>query len=92
MTNQPGWFVLVFLIGCTTRPAEKAATDMEVERAVLWEFRTDPRFDQIQPQCRNGVVTLRGIVPTRLAGEEALERARKVVDNRVLSELEIREK
>jgi len=65
---------------------------MEAERAILWEFRNESRFDHIRVRCENGVATLRGWIPTRAAGEEAIERARKVSDARIVSELEIRER
>lgn len=72
------------------KPTEIAAHDVEIERAVLWEFRNDRRFDDIQVSCREGVVTLRGRVDSREIGEEALERAREASDAKVVSALEIR--
>lgn len=81
----------ILLAACgPKKPAEIAAQDVEIERAVLWEFRNDRRFDDIQVSCREGVVTLRGRVDSRQIGEEALVRARKASDEKVVSALEIR--
>ena len=81
----------LFLAACgPKRPAEVAARDVEIERAVLWEFRNDRRFDDIRISCREGVVTLSGRVDSREIGEEALERARTASDAKVVSALEIR--
>lgn len=91
MKTLPAIALFLLVLACgPKKPAEIAAQDVEIERAVLWEFRNDRRFDDIQVSCREGVVTLRGRVDSREIGEEALERAREASDERVVSALEIR--
>jgi hypothetical protein len=90
---------LALLAGCVPPPrkSDLAASDVEIERAILWEFRNDRKFDGITVDCRDRVATLRGIVTSKSIAAEALERARKAAhaedyDARVLSDLEVREK
>lgn len=84
---------IVFSLGCgPTRPSDLAAKDVEVERAILWEFRNDSRFDGVRVRCVEGVATLGGWVATRADGEEAIRRAQEASDARIVSELEIRQR
>lgn len=91
---------LVFLVlaGCPPpRPSDKAATDVELERAVLWEFRNERKFDDVRIRCRDRIVVLTGTVITLADRDEALARAQKAAheqdyDAKVRAELEIRAK
>ena len=75
----PFFFLLfLFLSACSSvDPAEKAAMDMEIERAILWDFRKESRFDRVEVTCRDGVVLLQGMVPTTKDREETVKRAQK---------------
>lgn len=92
------WPLLLILFACRpTRPSDAAAADVEIERAVLWEFRNERRFDDVRVSCRDRRVTLRGRVATRADAEEARARARRAArhedrDAEVRSELDVREK
>jgi osmotically-inducible protein OsmY len=89
--------VLLFA-GCTTpRSSDRAASDVEIERAVLWEFRRDRKFQDVRIRCRDRVVVLAGAVATPADRDEAVERARKAAHAQdygaqVRDELEIRAK
>lgn len=91
--------LLLLIASCSPkplRPPEAAALDVEIERAILWEFRGDARFASIRIACHDRVAVLRGSVATRPIAEEALRRARKAAqdhdgDAEVRSELEIRQ-
>ena len=84
---------LAFAFGCASpEPAEVAALDMEIERAILWDFRNETRFDSVEVTCRRAIVVLRGTVATEEDAREALERAEKAAqswdsDAEVVSEL-----
>lgn len=88
--------VLLFLLGCSSLdPSERAALDMEIERAVLWDFRTESRFDRVEVTCRDGVVLLEGTVPDAKDVAETVKRARKSANEwdsgtEVVSELKVK--
>ncbi len=73
---------LLSVLGCASPgPAEIAALDMEIERAILWDFRNEARFDSIEVTCRKCVVVLQGTVSTMKDAQEALERAEKAAQS-----------
>ncbi|MDP6957991.1 MAG: BON domain-containing protein [Planctomycetota bacterium] len=79
---SPFLFLLLLLLSAcsSTEPAEKAAMDMEIERAILWDFRKESRFDRVEVTCRDGVVLLQGIVPTMKDKAETVKRAQKAAN------------
>ncbi len=98
MGNRPviALLLLLFPAACAApEPAEIAAVDMEIERAILWVFRNDARFDAVEVTCRKGVAVLQGTVPAGADAGEALERARNAArkwdsDAEVVSELHVK--
>lgn len=90
--------IFVVLLGCPPpRVTDKAATDVELERAVLWEFRNDRKFSDVRIRCRDRIVVLTGAVVTPADADEAVVRAKKAAheqdyDAQVKSELEVRAK
>jgi len=73
------------------RSEDPVARDREVERDIGWKYLADDRFARIQFSCREGVVTLEGIVTTPSDREEAEDIARGITSVRkVKSNLQVR--
>jgi len=73
------------------RSEDPVARDQEVTRDICWKYQADDRFARIQVSCRDGVVTLEGIVTTPSDREEAEGIARGVTSVRkVKSNLQVR--
>ena len=85
----------VLLFACAgMEPSEIAAVDMEIERAILWDFRNETRFDRVEVTCRKQVVILQGTIASMKDAHEAIERALKAAqewdsDAEVVSELRV---
>lgn len=79
--------------GRAHRATDDIALDKDVETKILWHMKGDARFDEVRPECADGVVTLRGRVPSRAASDEAFRIAlEENRGRRVENMLEIRAK
>ena len=87
------WVVGLSLASCAgaRRSEDPVARDREVERDIHWKYQADDRFARIRVACRDGVVTLEGIVTTPADREEAEAIADGVTSVReVKSNLQVR--
>ncbi len=91
------WAVLLLLAAAcaSPEPEEIAAVDMEIERAILWKYRNESRFDAVEVSCHNGVAVLQGVVSTRKDALEAVDWAREAAQEwdsgaEIVSEIRVR--
>jgi osmotically-inducible protein OsmY len=67
--------ILAGLPGCAAPTApQRAATDQEIARDVLWRFHQDSagRFRDVQVTCENRIITLEGRVTDPQTAAEAV--------------------
>jgi hypothetical protein len=55
---------------------QKAGTDQEIARDILWEMRNDPRLREVRVTCVHETVTLEGRVSDAAARQAAEDLAR----------------